>query len=317
MKRIMIILAMSLCVTGQSLAATPRVETIVSGNKITLGDVFKGIKTRQESFYLAPSPAPGKKMVLYVSDLTRISEALNLGWVASSGLEKTTIRRLSNNIGYSDIKAALNKTFKNKLKNSDFEIDISNKSINLQTPYSLNKAVHIKDLQYDISKGLFQAIVSSDANPKIKRTVQGKLYLLTEVPVLRDTLRRGELISKNDISYLKLRVSTVRGNVIANASDLIGQTPKRNISAMKPIYFSDIKPPMFIKRGDLVLINFNSKYMSISTQGKAIGNGFKGDLIRIENLKSKKIITAVVTGYKTASITPLEVVTNLNLNKGS
>ena len=84
MKKILTILAISVCVSSPVWAAAmPKAESIVTGDRITLGDVFDGVDSQQSSYYLAPAPQPGKELVLDVNDLSRISHALKLGWESS------------------------------------------------------------------------------------------------------------------------------------------------------------------------------------------------------------------------------------------
>src|SRR5437870_223527 len=105
-KRLMVALAMTACLTGHAFAAAPKAETTVMGDRVTLGDVFDGVKDHAD-FYLAPAPAVGKTMVLNAGDLTRISETFHLGWTADSNLSQVVIHRSSNMIDHGDIQAAL------------------------------------------------------------------------------------------------------------------------------------------------------------------------------------------------------------------
>lgn len=304
MKKVIMVTALiALFATSAIAAPTPKNKSIVTKDIITVGDVFKDAG-EDADFYLAPAPEIGEKTILNTKDLMRISNALNLGWVATNNYTRTIISRSSDVITSDDIKSALQKEFEKKLGSRKFEVELSNRKIKIQVPEKANSKVDVHNLKYNAAKQTFSASISVSSIKNHKKEIRGKLHHIMAVPVLINPLRRGDIISRDDIDYIDMRTSDITSNTLINKNKLIGQTPRRGIAAMRPITRSDIKPPMLIKKGDLVVMNLNTDGLKLITQGRAIQNGVEGDVIKIENSDSGHIITAIVTGRRTVSVNP-------------
>ncbi len=91
-------------------------------------------------------------------------------------------------------------------------------------------------------------------------------------------------------------------NILTNIDDLIGQTPRRGISALKPIKTSDVHAPIVVKKGDLVVMTLKKGPLNLTTKGKALDSGAKGDIVRILNTSSHQTIEAEITGPQKVNV---------------
>jgi flagella basal body P-ring formation protein FlgA len=57
-----------------------------------------------------------------------------------------------------------------------------------------------------------------------------------------------------------------------------------------------------VRRGKMVLLIGESKRLLIKTQGKALENGRLGDVIKVKNITSGKVVHATVTGENTVKV---------------
>ena len=89
---------------------------------------------------------------------------------------------------------------------------------------------------------------------------------------------------------------------IEDEEKMIGLAAKRFIPAKSPLTENQLQRPKLIKKGSIVNISLVNAYMRLRTQGKSLEDGSLGDMIRIKNIKTKKIILAKVTGAETARI---------------
>lgn len=289
----------------------PKTESVVTKDIITVGDVFSGV-TENADFYLAPAPEPGKKMVLGTRDLVRISEALGLGWTPDAYHHRTVLRRSSEAVDSYDIQEAVQRELAKQLGARKFEAELANKNMRLSVPEGAGDTVEVERLHYDAARQTFEATVSVASMPAVKQQVSGRLHHIVEVPVLVTPLRRGDVITRNDVDFIELRADSVTDTTIVDADKLVGQMPRRGIAAMQPVASSDIIPPQLVKKGELVVMHLNANGMNLTTQGRAVQNGSEGDIIRIENETSGQIITAVVTGRRAVTVTPPSVHTVTN-----
>jgi flagella basal body P-ring formation protein FlgA len=57
-----------------------------------------------------------------------------------------------------------------------------------------------------------------------------------------------------------------------------------------------------VKKGDLVMIKVLSKNMELSAQGRSLDNGAVGDVVRVSNTMSKKVVEGKVTSPQLVEI---------------
>jgi len=297
--------ALIICMAAPAFAApSPKADSVVTHDQITLGDVFDGV-TADADHYLAPAPELGKTITLGTYDLERISKAFNLGWIPDGGNEShVVIRRAADEIDHFAVQAALEKKLQEEMKGQRFEMELTDRSIGFHVPETADKGVTIEKLNYDAANSTFRAVVAAAAAPDARKEVSGHYYVINRIPVLKSPLIPGDVISANDVDYIDMRSSDITSSMVTEASDLVGQTPRRGINAMKPLTSSDIRLPVIVKKGDLVTMVLKNNSLSLTTQGRAMDSGAAGDAIRVMNSSSKLVVDAIITGSQTVSIKP-------------
>lgn len=108
-----------------------------------------------------------------------------------------------------------------------------------------------------------------------------------EILVPARTIRAKQIISAEDVL---LKTATVDG-AIADLADVVGQEARVALYPGRPIRFGDVGPPAIVGRNDLVTLIFDRGGLSISTEGRALGRGSEGDVIRAMNLTSRSTVT--------------------------
>ena len=302
-KGLLLAVVMAVCAGSPALAAMPKAESTVMNGRITLGDVFEGVKDNAD-YYLAPAPDIGKTVTLNTQDLMRISEAFNLGWAPDNDLRPVVIRRSSGGIYRQDIEAAVQKKLAEELKGQKLETELFDNSISLPVPDHADKTLQVESLDYDDLKGEFKATVAAAALPGMKKEVKGRFYRISQLPVLKEPLRQGDVIGTGDIDYIDIRAADITASMIVDAGKLVGQTPRRGIAAMKPVTAGDVRLPVMVKKGDLVTMLLKSDLMSLTAQGRALDSGSAGDAIQVMNTSSRQVVEAVITGPQAVSIRP-------------
>ncbi len=104
----------------------------------------------------------------------------------------------------------------------------------------------------------------------------------------RRHLRAGTILRRTDI--------IIGDGEAAQAAtrDIIGMEVKRTIYADKTIMPEDISPPTAIKRNAIVTIEFKKGPLLITTEARVLEPGSVGESVRVMNLSSKVILTAIV-----------------------
>jgi len=114
------------------------------------------------------------------------------------------------------------------------------------------------------------------------------------VPVLKHSLKAGEIIAEDDIDFIKIPQHKIRKNTVTEAKELIGKTSKHGTVQGRPIRFEEIANPAIINKGNRITMIYKTPNIEIKTLGEAMEAGAKGDTIKVRNITSKQIIMGVV-----------------------
>lgn len=114
-------------------------------------------------------------------------------------------------------------------------------------------------------------------------------------------IQRGEKISKEDLYFVKRNISHLSSKVISDMNHIIGFMAKHNVkkdTSLKEWMFE--KFPI-VDKGDIVTIIAESGDIKITAPGLILMKGYAGELVKVQNLMSKKEIYAkVVNGSMVA-----------------
>ncbi|MGL5700685.1 MAG: flagellar basal body P-ring formation chaperone FlgA [Kluyvera sp.] len=123
-------------------------------------------------------------------------------------------------------------------------------------------------------------------------TVKPDIYL--PVVVASSTLERGQVISADNLTLKKLNVSSTRGDYLTQPDDVMGMTVKRRIRDRQPITLNQLESPTLVERGQRVLMVAEQNGVEARTMGEAMKKGRKGEIIKVKNESSGRIVSAVV-----------------------
>lgn len=279
-------------------AATLKTESTVTGESVTVGDVFDGAG-EYASRYLAPAPAAGEVLALNTFDLTRISDAFSLGWQPPASGAHVMIHAETNTVDRYAIEAALQEKLVEDMRGQKFDMELQDHAISLRLPAGADKTITVENMKIDLQKGRFQATMTVSS---LRKDVSGRIYLIAQIPVLKSAISKGAVIDAHDLEYIDIRASDVSASMIVDAEKLIGQSPRRGIAAMKPLTASDIEAPLMVKRGDLVTIALKNGALNLTVQGRAMQNGTEGEVVRVVNTASNRALEAIVTGTQSVTV---------------
>jgi flagella basal body P-ring formation protein FlgA len=114
------------------------------------------------------------------------------------------------------------------------------------------------------------------------------------VIVLSRPVQRGEIISRQYLTIEKRDVSKLRGDFFTQAEQVENKQAARYMPTGAILGLRSFIEPMLIKRGDKIIISAIQPAFAIRMNGVAMMDGTKGQLIRIKNENSGRIISATV-----------------------
>jgi len=134
------------------------------------------------------------------------------------------------------------------------------------------------------------------------KTVRVKIDVLMDVVVSAQPLRRNIKISHNDVKLVKKWFSRSPSNIISSLNNVVGMKLRSSVRTNTEITGNMVRSIPMVKRGKPVRIIFENGPMRITTIGLAEQNGMHGELIKVRNVSSKKIIYVRVTGNSLAKV---------------
>lgn len=107
-------------------------------------------------------------------------------------------------------------------------------------------------------------------------------------------IERGQTIAAEQLQLQEVNVAKTSRGFYNSADEVIGQGAKRRIRAGALIAPNLLSAPLLVRRGQQVTIVASQDGISASATGEALGNGRAGEVIRVRNLGSQKVIEAQV-----------------------
>jgi flagella basal body P-ring formation protein FlgA len=129
---------------------------------------------------------------------------------------------------------------------------------------------------------------------------RSKFFAETTALALRRSMVKGELIQAHDIITVPVSPQQNYG-VFHNKADLIGRRIRTPVSAKDPIKSRQLEPRYLVEEGKPVTIAFSTGGIFVEMTGISLQNGQAGELVKVENLSSGKIISGKVIGARKIS----------------
>ncbi|MDR2527494.1 MAG: flagellar basal body P-ring formation chaperone FlgA [Synergistaceae bacterium] len=134
-----------------------------------------------------------------------------------------------------------------------------------------------------------------------ERSLAVRLVWSQPALVLTRSVKKGEVLRQGDFIVRQIRVN--RPGVYASViSEAAGRSLKKNLSQGEPVPLDLIADVLAIERGKRVSIVARDAGLLVKAPGEALENGALGDSIKVRNLSSKTVVTAVVVAVDTVEV---------------
>ena len=270
---------------------------------IRLSDLFIDAGKHGKTI-VANAPAPGKSETFGARQLQNIARRAGLDWYPESRYDRTVVRRPGDLISTEEILAKLFVKLRQSGLPNNQRIKLSKRDLSIYVARGAKADIQILKLKFDIKNGTFSAAIEIPRGGRGAERLQitGRTYKVVSVPVFARRLQKNDIIREADLDFVELPQSAVGRNALLDARNIIGKTPKRLIQIGKQIRSGDLKPPTVVRKGSLVTIVLRTKKMFITARGRAIDDGAKGEVVRVQNTRSRKTIEATVAGPSRVTI---------------
>jgi flagellar basal body P-ring formation protein FlgA len=301
-------LAATCSLSAAALAAEPRGQVEVTGDVVTVGDLFldAGEAAGEPVFY---APAPGQSVEIGPNFLHRVALGFDLDWEPGSGIGHVVVSRAAMPVGtdamapvvLGAIAERFGGSFDPEHTQLAFDAGISTHYL----PVGIEAGLAVRDIAYDPRSQRFSAVIDIAAGTSHAASVRasGRLRSVILAPVLVRALSRDEIIGTDDVQWMEVDADRLSSNVILDAEQLIGLVARRALSPNQPIADADVDAPVAVRRGETVTMVLESGTITLTAQGQALQDGSAGDVIRVVNTTSSITIEATVEGPGVVRVT--------------
>ncbi len=118
--------------------------------------------------------------------------------------------------------------------------------------------------------------------------------------VVRKNITKGEVLTEDHLSY-SYQISDDLPGGFTSMSEVIGRKAKFNLARGAVIKTRQLEIVYPVEEGKAVLVVADNSRLSITVNAIALEAGQLGDMIKVKNSTSGKILNAIVTGEKKVS----------------
>ena len=115
--------------------------------------------------------------------------------------------------------------------------------------------------------------------------------------VLSRSLQKGKVLSEEDVRLTQTRNQNILG-YFTKASDVVGKTLKKNLSVNQVLLNRHLEIDWDIRKGQKIIMQSNAGPITIESSGIATVDAQIGQLLKVENEQSGKIVEGIVVSRK-------------------
>lgn len=296
---LIICLFVGLVQTANALEITFKTSCSVNDSVIKLGDIVSFDEETEMTRAMAtltvgPAPSPGGKsslLSLSVKENLISSQSLpqDIRW---TGSPTVTVQRLGVTVGSETILSIIAE-YINKNQNNLPEAEIRFIPSSLPLPFTLPTGVLTHEVipsNPDIlDSSRFSIIFRVDEKVVKNMSVLGKIEALAHVVVAIGPLKKGQILRPQNLSTAVMDIGSMR-NPGLDLEDFIGKKLQRSLRAGSPVLLSMVESLPVVQRGERVKIVINSGPLHLTATGLAHSDGILDQMIRVQNINSRKII---------------------------
>ena len=283
-------------------AATLKPLSTLTGGTIRLSDLWDGVTNDKA---LAPAPAPGARMTVPSAQLAAIARDYGVDWHPASSGDRVILERPGRAITRDDVRPAIVAALPGAGLPTDAELEIGAIAAD-QVPADAKLDVVTTQFDVDPNSGRFAALLTISASgiPDLQLRIGGHVQEMTEIPVLRRRLVPGDIVTAQDLSWAKIRVTLARGEIVHSFPQAIGLAVKRSMQPDQPIPLAELGRAMVVQKGESVNVSLETAGLAVSARTIATQPGGIGDHIRVLNELARTTVEAEIIGAGRARAVP-------------
>ena len=268
----------------------------VKGSEIRLSHVVEGAG-EAGNIIVQAAPAPGDDMTLSAAGVARLAEANGVALASASNITRIRVERPGLAVSRAEIAGLLLDALRAEGHDDDYEVSLSNSRLTVYLPLGSSlDDLTLSNLRFTDRTGR----VSADLQVPLgdgrtdRVALSGLAERMQHIPVLAASMAPGDRIGREDLEWVRKPARRISRNVVRDMDGLLGMSLRRPVRPGQSLRSSDVEKPRLIERGQRVSMVIEHKRMTLTATGKALESGGRGDLIRLQNIATHRVVEAVV-----------------------
>ncbi len=232
------------------------------------------------------------------------------GHVRAEGAGGQVKHKTIKELGLNDLRPVFLDAIKKYSPWADDEVEIKNlrmypSKVKVEEGRRITFDPHIPSNGRYLGRVTIPVSIKADGSPLHQVQLTGKVEVYRKVFCARNNLPKGHILTRDDLILSKRPLSRLHGEAVSeeDIAALLGFELKRSLKGGQIIRKRDIRRPIIVKRGQLVTIYAKTPHIVVSLSGRAQDSGSLGDVIRVKNLLTKKVILAQIKDNRTVEVT--------------
>ncbi|MGL5446515.1 MAG: flagellar basal body P-ring formation chaperone FlgA, partial [Rhabdaerophilum sp.] len=272
-------------------------EITVSGETIRLDQLIEGVGEKG-NIALFRAPQPGARGTIRADRILEAAREMGIRGIETADIVAVNVVRPGRKISRDEMQLAVSRSAAERGSLGNFDVMIDDHHAARLVDAARADAIKVASFNRDLRSGRYEARLSLAGAPDGVDgwTITGSIVEMREVAVPTADIDRGEAIQAKDLVIVKRPAAQVSAEVVRPLSDLIGMVPRRALKAGEFIRSADLAKPILVEKAALVTVTYQTRGLMLSMRGRAQASGSQGDIVKIQNLQSKKVVEGVVTG---------------------
>ena len=257
---------------------------------------------------LGQAPIMGSKRSVGKSDLCSAldSAGVDIAMIKFSGSDKSEVVRKTLQVTGQELIEAANDFILENMPWDESEVIIESGRIptNITLPYG-PVDIEIEEANMGDWAGyvVLRAKVLVDGRERERVRIRLKVRVFKDIYVTSKKLLKNHIITTSDVKLKRIELTNKRvRDFVTDESEIIGRRVLRMVSPNRFIHSSNLGKPLMVNRDDVVTVIAQRGSIYIEVTGQAMQDGSKGDMIKVRNIDSKRIINAKVINYERVAI---------------
>ena len=146
------------------------------------------------------------------------------------------------------------------------------------------------------TQGSTALTVRCELNTGWKLILPVRIDLFDDVLITAKSLHKGQIIDERQVKFQKQDISRLNNGYYSRNDELSGLEVRRNLKRGAILTPGSLRPRLMVKSGQRVTLVLNYKGLQIKSSGMALQSARRGEVIKVRNNQSKRIVEGIVSG---------------------